>query len=741
MGDRTHAHTGAAGRAAAADRPASVRNVVLVGHSGAGKTTLVEALALTAGALNRAGRVEDGTTVSDHDGIEQRRRRSVQLSLVPVEWDGFRINLLDTPGHADFVGELRAGLRAADAALFVVSAAQEPDAVEGTTRAVWEECAAVGMPRAVVVTHLDTARTSFEEMTRLCGRIFGNDDPDAVLPLHLPVRGPEGPDGHAPLTGLTGLLSGRISDYSSGERQEAPPSGDRQGPLREARARLIEGIIAESEDESLMDRYLGGEEIDVTTLVGDLERAVARGSFHPVLTAAPAAGDARQGVGTVELLDLITRGLPSPEEHTPPAVTTPDGARRPAPVCDPAAPLVAEIAKTSSDPYVGRISLVRVFSGTLRPADTVHVCGHGLTGDGEAAGARHEADVRVGALSAPFGKQQRPLDHCVAGDLACVSGLGGAETGDTLSGNGDPLLMEPWTLPDPLLPLAVRAHGKADEDKLSQGLARLVAEDPTMRLEQNQDTRQVVLWCMGEAHTEVALEHLRDRYGVQVDVEPHRVPLRETFAARAVGRGRHVKQSGGHGQYAVCEIQVEPLPAGAGIEFVDKVVGGSVPRQFIASVEKGVRAQAARGVASGNPLVDVRVTLLDGKSHSVDSSDAAFQTAGALALREAAADTRIQLLEPVARIGVLAPDDYVGAVMSDLAGRRGRVVGTEQSTGGRTLVRAEVPETEIGGYVVDLRSLTHGTGRFDRAYARHEPMPPQLADRIRESQENSAKVR
>ncbi|MGW0791753.1 elongation factor G-like protein EF-G2 [Streptomyces sp. NPDC002911] len=737
MGDRTHTHTGAAGRAATADRPSSLRNVVLVGHSGSGKTTLVEALALTAGALNRAGRVEDGATVSDHDEIEQRRQRSVQLSLVPVEWDGYKINLLDTPGYADFVGELRAGLRAADAALFVVSAAQEADAVAGTTRAVWEECAAVGMPRAIVVTHLDTARTSFDEMTRICGRIFGHDDPDAVLPLYLPVQGPEGPDGHAPLTGLTGLLTGRIFDYSSGERQEAPPAGDQRAPLQEARDRLIEGIIAESEDESLMDHYLGGGEMHTTTLVDDLERAVSRGFFHPVLTAAPATGVARQGIGTVELLDLITRGFPSPEERALPAVTTPDGAPRPAPVCDPAAPLVAEVVKTTSDPYVGRVSLVRVFSGTLRADDTVHVCGRGLDEPGGGTHPCHEADVRVGALFAPFGKQQRPLVSCIAGDLACVSKAGGAETGDTLSGNGDPLLMEPWAMPDPLLPLAVRAHSKADEERLSQGLSRLVAEDPTMRLEQNQDTHQVVLWCMGEAHTDVALERLRSRYGVQVDTEPHRVPLRETFASRTVGRGRHVKQSGGHGQYAVCEIEVEPLAPGTGIEFVDKVVGGSVPRQFIASVEKGVRTQAARGVAAGHPLVDVRVTLLDGKSHSVDSSDAAFQTAGALALREAAADTRIQLLEPVATVGVLVPDDYVGAVMSDLAGRRGRVVGTEQETGERTLVRAEVPEIEIGGYTVDLRSLTHGTGRFDRTYARHEPMPPQLADRIREARKTA----
>ncbi|MEU4795528.1 elongation factor G-like protein EF-G2 [Streptomyces sp. NPDC023327] len=732
MGDKAHAHPGAAGRAVTADHPSCVRNVVLVGHSGSGKTTLVEALALTAGAVNRAGRVEDGTTVSDHDETEHRRQRSVQLSLVPLAWDGIKVNLLDTPGYADFVGELRAGLRAADAALFVVSAAEGTEGITGATRMVWEECAAVGMPRAIVVTHLDSARADFADITRRCAEAFGADDPDAVLPLYLPLHGEQGPDGHAPVTGLIGLLSQRVYDYASGERKESEPGADQLPPLREAREKLIEGIIAESEDESLMDRYLGGEDIDFKTLVDDLERAVARGVFHPVLAAAPAAEGARQGIGTVELLELVTGGFPTPLEHPVPAVTAPDGTARARLTCDPQGPLAAEVVKTASDPYVGRISLVRVFSGTLRPDETVHVCGHGQVERGHEGRSLLQADERVGALSAPFGKQQRPLTRCVAGDMACVAKLHRAETGDTLSGKGDPLLMEPWDMPDPLLPLAVRAHGKADEDKLSQGLSRLVAEDPTMRLEQNPDTHQLVLWCLGEAHADVALERLRGRYGVQVDVVAHKVALRETFADRAVGRGRHVKQSGGHGQYAICEIEVEPLPGGSGIEFVDKVVGGAVPRQFIPSVEKGVRAQAAKGVACGYALVDVRVTLLDGKAHSVDSSDAAFQTAGALALREAAAGAGIHLLEPVAEVRVLVGDDHVGAVMSDLSGRRGRVVGTEQAAGGRTLVRAEVPEIEIGRYAVDLRSLSQGTGRFSRAYARHEPMPAQLSERFRE---------
>ncbi|MCC0099175.1 elongation factor G-like protein EF-G2 [Streptomyces flavotricini] len=728
MGATSH-QAGAAGRAPAADRPSSLRNVVLVGHSGAGKTTLVEALALTAGAVNRAGRVEDGTAVSDYDEIEHRQQRSVQLSLVPVEWAGIKINILDTPGYADFVGELRAGLRAADAALFVVSSS---DGIDGATRMVWDECAAVGMPRAIVVTHLEAARADYAQMTTVCGENFAAEDPDAVIPLYLPLYGPPGPDGHAPVAGLLGLLSRRVYDYTSGERVERDPEPAELSLISDARSRLIEGIIAESEDESLMDRYLGGEDIDFKTLVDDLERAVARGTFHPVLMAAPAADGARQGLGTVELLELITGGFPTPLERAAVSVTAPDGADRPAVTCDPDGPLVAEVVKTSSDPYVGRVSLVRVFSGTLRPEETVHVSGHGLTDRGH---EDHDVDERIGTLTSPFGKQQRTLTQVIAGDLACVAKLTRAETGDTLSAKDRPLLMEPWPMPDPLLPLAIAAHSKADEDKLSQGLARLVAEDPTMRLEQNPDTHQVVLWCLGEAHQDVALERLRTRYGVQVDPVPHKVSLRETFGAKAAGRGRHVKQSGGHGQFAICEIEVEPLPPGSGIEFVDKVVGGAVPRQFIPSVEKGVRTQAARGVAAGYPLVDVRITLLDGKAHSVDSSDAAFQTAGALALREAAAEARIHLLEPVAELAVLVPDEYVGPVMSDLAGRRGRVVGTEQAGAGRTQVRAEIPEIEIDRYAVELRSVSHGTGRFTRAYARHEPMPPQIADKVREQAE------
>jgi elongation factor G len=702
--------SGAAGRAPSADQPDSVRNIVLVGHSGAGKTTLVEALLASTGTIQRLGRVEDGTTVSDFDEVEVRQQRSVNLTLAPVLHDGVKVNLLDTPGYADFTGDLRAGLRAADAALFTVSAA---DSIDGLTKMLWDECAAVGTPRAVVITKIDHQRADFDEALAACRAAFG----DSVAPLYLPVT-----DGQGGIRGLIGLLSERFYDYSGGSREERDPEPADADRIDESRSALIEGIIQESEDETLMDAYLSGAEIGVKSLIEDLEKAVARGSFYPVLaTAAP------QGIGLSELLEVLTQAFPSPQEHPLPAVTTLDGKPVSGLSCDPDGPLLAEVVKTTSDPYVGRISLVRVFSGTLRPDAVLHVSGHGRADSGH---ADHDADERVGALTSPLGKLQRNVASCSAGDICAVAKLASAETGDTLSDKERPLLIDPWAMPEPLLPAAIQAKSKADEDKMSQAIGRLVAEDPTLRLENNAETRQLVLWCMGEAHADLLLDRLSSRYGVAVETTELRVPLRETVAGKAAGLGRNVKQSGGHGEFGICHIEVEPRPSGEGLEFVDKIVGGVVPRQFIPSVEKGIRTQMEHGVLAGYPMVDIRVTLFDGKAHSVDSSDMAFQKAGRAALRDAAEKAQVLLLEPVDEVSVLVADDYVGAVMSDLSSRRGRVLGTEPVAGGRTMVKAEIPELEITRYTIDLRSMSHGTGSFSRSYLRHEPLPSHLSEKV-----------
>ncbi|MGH3932407.1 MAG: elongation factor G-like protein EF-G2, partial [Pseudonocardiaceae bacterium] len=596
--------------------PSRIRNVALVGPSGAGNTTLVEALLAATGVISRAGTVADGNTVCDHDPAAVRQQRSVTLAIAPLRHAGIKINLVDTPGYADFVGELRAGLRAVDAALFVVCSGED---VDPATIALWQECAAVGMPRAVVVSRLDHPRADLDGEITACRAAFG----EGVLPLYLPVRGSDGA-----VTGLAGLLSQRLFDYSGGY---PPAEGDCSAvdddEFAVARNELIEGIIAESEDESLMDRYLGGEDLDVGLLIDDLETAVARGSFHPVIPAC-----AHTGVGLAELLEVLTSAFPPPGERTPPPVTRPDGSVYPEVSVHPAAPLVAEVVRTTVDPYQGRVSLVRVFSGTLHPDRPVHVSGHGLADRGH---ADHDVDERVAHVYTPLGGMLSEVPHCLAGDLCAVTKVVSAETGDTLSGPDDPLLMATWAMPEPLLPVAVVGRSRSDEDALARGLGRLVAADPTLRLERNAETHQMVLWCMGEAHADVVLSRLRG-VGADVDTEPVVVPLRETFGGPTKGHGRHVKQSGGHGQYAVCDIEVEPLPRGASFEFLDKVVGGAVPHQFIPSVEKGVRAQMERGLGAGLPLVDIRVTLLDGKAHSVDSSDAAFQMAGSLALKDAA---------------------------------------------------------------------------------------------------------
>lgn len=717
MADKTTT-SGGAGAAPTADSPAAIRNVVLVGPSGGGKTTLVESLLVASGVLNRPGSVVDGTTVCDSDEAEIAQQRSVGLALASLQHDGVKVNLIDTPGYADFVGELRAGLRAADCALFVIAANEH---IDEPTKSLWQECSQVGMPRAVVITKLDHARADYDNALTGAQQAFG----DKVLPLYLPAN--------SPCTGLIGLLSQTHYEYADGKRTTThDPDASYAEAIGEMRGTLIEGIIEESEDETLMERYLGGEQIDQSVLIDDLEKAVARGSFFPAIPACSGTG-----VGTLELLEIITSAFPSPPEHQLPEVFTPQGKAREGLTCDPKGPLLAEVVKTTSDPYVGRVSVVRVFSGTITPDATVHVSGHFTSFFGSPAhnGSSvshedHDEDERIGTLSFPLGKQQRPAPSVIAGDICAIGRLSRAETGDTLSDKADPLVLKPWTMPEPLLPIAVTPRAKTDEDKLSVGLQRLAAEDPTLRIEQNRETHQIVLWTMGEAHSGVVLDGLHRRYGVAVDTVELRVPLRETFGGKAKGHGRHVKQSGGHGQYAVCDIEVQPLPEGTGFEFVDKVVGGAVPRQFIPSVEKGIRAQMEKGVGAGYPVVDIRVTLFDGKAHSVDSSDFAFQMAGALALREAAAATKVNLLEPVDEVSVLVPDDLVGTVMGDLASRRGRVQGTEKVGEDRTLVKAEIPEVELTRYAIDLRSMAHGAGSFTRTFARYEPMPEHAAAKV-----------
>ena len=708
---RAH-RSGESSPAPAPREPALVRNIALVGHSGAGKTTLVEALLAHTGAVARPGRVQDGTATLDSEEVEQRLHASVSLGIAQVEHAGVKLTLLDTPGAPDFVGELRAGLRAADGVLFVVSATGGLDAV---TAQLWAECAAVGVPRAVVVTQLDKPRADFDEAVALCQRLLD----DSVLPLQLPMH-----DDDGSVAGLITLLDSRVVDHSSGTRQERPADPEHVVLTEGLRADLLEGVIAESEDETLLDRYLEGAELDLPTLTADLEKAVARGHFHPALAVAPL-----QGVGVHELLDLLVQSFPSPLEHPLPAVTRPDGSPTAPLDPDPDGPLAAEVVKTTSDPYLGRVSYVRVFSGTLRPDTPVHVSGHGGSGHWHRDDhPDHDVDERVGVLSSPLGAALRPVPSCPAGDLCAVARLSSAETGDTLSSREAPLLVAPWDLPVPQLPVAVEPLTRSDEDRLAAALARLVAEDPTLRVERRPETGQLLLWCVGSTHADVVLDRLRVRSGVAVSTPEVLVPRRATLARPVTVTGRLVKQSGGHGQYAVVVLEVAPGRPGSGIVYSTRVVGGAVPTTYHGSVEKGVRTQAASGVDGSGPLVDLEVVLVDGKAHAVDSSDAAFTNAGALALREAVAAAGTLPLEPWSEVTVAVPTAFVGSVMSDLSGRRARVTGSDPDPDDddRSRVTAALPEAELLGYATALRGVSHGTGSFTRRALGYEPAPARV---------------
>jgi elongation factor G len=666
-----------------------VRNILIVGHGGAGKTSLVEAVLHATGATNRVGRVEDGTTVTDFEPEETRKQISVSLAVAPVEHDGFKVNLLDAPGYADFVGDVRAALPAADAVLFVVSAVE---GVETQTEVVWTMAEELGLPRAFFINKLDRDRASFARALDGIQGAFGK----ACPPLYLPIG-----EEHD-FRGLVGLLSGRAFTYDGGSRAEGDVPAELQEAASGLREQLIEAIIQESEDEELMDRYLGGEEIAPTDLIPDLEQAVAAGRLFPVL-----AGAATRNIGVVELLEVCTQAFPSPTERPPV-----EGRR-----ADADGPLAAYVFKTISDPYVGRMNLFRVLSGTFLPDSTVFNAAKGK-------------DERVGHLLTVRGKAQEPADKVVAGDIGAVAKLADTATGDTLCAKDDPVVLPAPSMPDPLLPIAIAPKSRGDEEKLSSGLGRTEAEDLTLRVERNPETKQTILWGMGENHIEVTLERLKRKYGVEVVQVPLLLPYKETFTAPVKALGRHVKQSGGHGQYAICNIEVEPLPRGSGFEYADKIYGGSVPNQFIPSVEKGVRKAMEDGLVAGYPVVDVRVTLYDGKYHTVDSSDMAFQIAGSLAMKEAAAQADMALLEPVLELEVLVPDDYVGDILGDLSSRRGRVVGTDPVGTGRTLVRATTPEAEAVRYAIDLRSMTRGRGSFARRFSHYEELPPHMATKV-----------
>ena len=656
-----------------------IRNVALVGHGGAGKTSLAEALLYVAGAIPRVGRVEDGTTVCDFDPEEHRRKISVSLALAPFEWEDHKINVIDTPGYADFVGDVAAGLRAADLAIFVVSAVE---GVEVQTEIAWRLAEARGLPRAIFVNKLDRERASFERTLEQLKERFGA----GVAPLELPI-GEE-----AAFRGVVDLLSDEAITYSdnraTGVTGAVPPEMEmKEHAVHDA---LIEGIVVA--DDALTERYLNDEKVEIHELEHALATGIAEASVFPVL-----CGSATKLVGVDRLAHFIAEEGPAPDVG--------DGS-----------PAVF-VFKTIVDPYVGRVNLFKVLQGTVKS-------------DSHLLNGRTVADERLHQLSIMRGKEQEPVTEVAAGDLAAVAKLADTTTGDVLGTRGDALDVEPLTSFEPTLAVAITAKSKGDEDKLANALHRLQNEDPAIRLERNSETHQTLLWGMGETHLGIALERLTRKFGVAVETHDVKVAYRETITGTAEAEGRYKKQTGGHGQFGIAFVRVEPLERGAGLEFVDKIVGGAIPRQFIPAVEKGVIEAMSAGGVHGFPVVDVQVTVFDGKFHAVDSSEMSFKMAGSIGFKEAMAKASPILLEPISEVVVTAPEVNHGDVMGDLHARRGRIQGSSSAGNGEFEIVAFVPTSEVLRYAIDLRSLTAGRGRFVITHSHYDPVPAHLVDKV-----------
>jgi elongation factor G len=658
---------------------ANIRNVALIGHQGAGKTTLAEALLFASGTTNRVGRIEDGTTVCDFDPEEHKRGLSVGLSLAPFEYDGHKVNLLDAPGYADFVGDVSAALAAADLALFVISAVE---GVEVQTEVAWRLAEARGIPRAFFVNKLDRERASFSRTLDDLKARFGA----GVAPLQLPI-GEEGA-----LRGVVELLDDHAITYEGGSPKgnDGPIPSEMENEEHAVHDALVEGIVVA--DDGLMERYLMEEPIALAELEKALAHGIDDGTVFPVL-----CGSATKLIGVDRLAHFLVEEAPAPHVGEGPAA--------------------AHVFKTIVDQYVGHVNLFKVVQGAVKTDDHL-------------VNVRNKKDERFHQIFTMRGRDQEPATELAAGDLGAVAKLADVRTGDVLTSGGVTVEVREVEPPIPLLATAIKVKNKNDEDKLANAIHRLEDEDPVIRIERNPETHQTLLWGTGETHLAIALSKLAGKFGVEVETEDARVPYRETITNTAEAEGKIKKQSGGHGQFAVAWLRVEPQPRGEGVSFAEQIVGGVIPKNFIPAVEKGVIDTVANGGAFGFPVVDVKVTVFDGKHHSVDSSEMAFKTAASIGLRDALGKAGPIVLEPVSELVITVPEANQGDVMGDLNSKRGRVQGSASLGGGEVEITAYVPTSEVMRYSIDLRSMTAGRGRYRATHSHYDPLPSHLVDKV-----------
>jgi elongation factor G len=677
----------------------SIRNLAVVGHGGCGKTSLVSAMLFDMGAVNRLGRVEDGTTVTDFDPDEIDRKISLQTALGFGEWRKTKINLLDAPGYANFIGEARSALRVADAALVVVDGVS---GVEVQTEKVWGYAAEYDLPRVIVVNRMDRDRASFDRTMESLVGAFGR----GVMPIAIPLGEERG------FVGVADLLTERADVYTddaSGKFQAVDLPPEVKELERSWHEKLVE-LVAES-NEDLIETFFDKGTLEPADLLRGLRQAVLGGRIFPVVPCS-----SMRNVGAHPLLDAIVDLLPSPVDRGPAQGTDPQGKTEKSRDPSPEAPFSAFVFKTIADPHAGRVSLFRVYSGTFKSDSTVH-------------NANRDAPERVGHLELLEGKTQTPVPEIQAGDLGAVAKLKDTHTGDTLCDKAHPIVYPPVVYPEPATTFAIEPKTRGDEDKISVALHRLMEEDPALRLSVDSQTHEMLLTGMGQLHIEVVVGKLKKRYKVEVNLKKPKIPYRETIKGAAEGHGRHKKQTGGHGQFGDCKIRMKPLARGADFAFVDDIFGGSIPKNFIPAVEKGIQEARTRGFVAGFPMVDFQVELFDGSYHDVDSSEMSFKIAGSLAFKDAVAKCRPTILEPVMGVEIAVPQEFAGTVMGDLSSRRGRPQGMEPR-GNLQVIKAEVPLAEMLTYDADLTSMTGGRGSYHMEMDHYDEVPGHLQDKI-----------
>jgi len=671
-----------------------IRNVVLIGHGGTGKTTLAEAMLFASGAINRLGRVEEGTTTSDFDPDEVKRTISINLAPLPCEWKNRKINVIDAPGYADFVGEMKAAIRAADAAVVLVDASA---GVEVGTEHSWAFADETSLPRAVLIDRMDRENADFAQALSQVQSFFGK----RCVALQIPVG------AQSSFSGVVDVLAMKAYSGEKGTEGAVPDSLSDQAARH--REQLVEAV-AETDDE-LLTKYLDGTELTAEELTRGLRTGIASGAIVPVLV-----GAAAKNIGTAPLLNTVADYFPSPKDRPPIKVNNASTGQEEEIKADPAGPLAALVFKTTADPYVGKLTYLRVYSGVLK-------------GDSSAWNSNKAAAERIGQLFVARGKAQEPVPQLVAGDIGALAKLAETSTGDTLATKERPLVLPPITFPAPAYSAAVHPKTKADLDKMGNALSRIIEEDPTLRVRRDGDTNETILSGLGEPHLEVTVEKIQRKFGVGLELTTPKVPYKETITAPSTSEYTHKKQTGGHGQYARVAIKLEPLPRGSGFQFEDKVVGGSVPKTYIPAVEKGVSEAMREGVIARYPLVDVKVTLYDGKEHPVDSSEMAFKLAGSAALKQGVNQGKPILVEPIVNLRVTVPEANTGDAMGDLNSKRAKVLGVSPQDG-YSVIEAQVPLAEVQHYATDLRSITQGRGHYALEFDHYEEVPAHLAQKI-----------